>query len=334
MIDSRRWFFVGCVLLPLAMGAVWLNSCRSSSEDPARQAEAAGQAAAAAAGQGARASAPTFTEVGQVRFTGIEGVEGPITLADGHWSGEAYVAGGASRPEVLLLDFYLSGDLDGDGSMEAVVLLNLSTGGTGQLLHLAVVTSRNDALENRATVFVGDRIQLRGGRIDEGRIILDVVRAGAEDAACCPGEVTSLGWRLAAAGDLESIAVGGEPFRLSLAILADTEWVLRAWSSGEPAPEEPAVTLSFAEGQLAGHAGCNRYFASARDGEMPGDIIIGPAGATKMACPDPQMAVESRFLAQLAGVTKYSFVVGKLALSYEIEGQYGTMFCENGVTGG
>ena len=300
MIDSRRWFFVCCLLLALA----------------------------AAAGQGAQAGAPTFTEVGQSRFTGIEGVEGPIALADGRWSGEAYVAGGASRPEVLLLDFYLSGDLDGDGSMEAVVLLNLSTGGTGQLLHLAVVTSRNDALENRATVFVGDRIQVRDGRIDEGRIILDVVRAGADDAACCPGEVISLGWRLAAAGDLESIAVGGEPGRLSLAIMADTEWVLRAWSSGGPAPEGPAVTLSFAEGRLAGHAGCNRYFASAQDGDMPGDIIIGPAGATKMACPDPQMAVENRFLAQLAGVTKYSFVVGKLALSYKSEGQYGTMFFE------
>jgi heat shock protein HslJ len=326
MINSHRWFFVCDVLLVLAMAAVWLNGCRSSAEDQARQAEAAGRAASS--GQGAQASAPTFTEVGQARFAGIEGVEGPITLADGHWSGEAYVAGGASRPEVLLLDFYLSGDLDGDGSMEAVVLLNLSTGGTGQLLHLAVVTSQGDALENSATVFVGDRIQLRGGRIDEGRIILDVVRAGAEDAACCPGEVISLGWRLAPAGDLESVAVGGEPSRLSLAILADTEWVLRSWSSGEPAPEEPAVTLTYAEGQLAGHAGCNRYFASAQDGDMPGEIIIGPVGATKMACPDPQMAVENRFLAQLAGVTKYGFVVGRLALSYEVEGQYGTMFFE------
>jgi heat shock protein HslJ len=44
-----------------------------------------------------------------------------------------------------------------------------------------------------------------------------------------------------------------------------------------------------------------------------------------MACPEPAMAVEARFLQQLAGVNKFGFMIGQLALSYEIDGNHGVM---------
>ena len=39
-------------------------------------------------------------------------------------------------------------------------------------------------------------------------------------------------------------------------------------------------------------------------GDTPGDIMIGPAGSTRKMCPEAEMAVEQRFLEQLAGVTQ------------------------------
>jgi heat shock protein HslJ len=60
-------------------------------------------------------------------------------------------------------------------------------------------------------------------------------------------------------------------------------------------------------------------------GAMPGDVTVGAVGATRMACPAERMAVEGRFLKQLAAVKKLGFMAGQLALSYEADGVWGVM---------
>ena len=274
-------------------------------------------------------SVPTLEELKNTTYKGFKEVKGPVTLVNGKWEGEPYEKGVASRPEVTLVgDFRLTGDLDGDGTDEAVVLLNLTTGGTGQLLYLAVVDHHHGTLQNIATKLVGDRVQIRGGRIEDGRIFLDVVQAGPKDAACCPGEVTTQGWTLGSRGKLIPFRATDKPGRLTLATLGGAEWVLRAWDIDEPAPEAPEVTLMFTDGRFVGSGGCNRYFAQAKEGDLPGELVVGPAGSTRMACPEPVMAVETRFLAQLGHVKKFSFLVTRLALSYEKDGIWKTMLFE------
>jgi heat shock protein HslJ len=81
-------------------------------------------------------------------------------------------------------------------------------------------------------------------------------------------------------------------------------------------PAAPEVTLKIDGTRLVGSAGCNGYFAAVKAGDSPGDVKVGPAGSTRKMCPDAEMAVESRFLEQLAGVTQIRFVAGQLALSY------------------
>jgi heat shock protein HslJ len=68
--------------------------------------------------------------------------------------------------------------------------------------------------------------------------------------------------------------------------------------------------------RLAGTAGCNGYFAAVQAGDAPGDLKVGPAGSTRKMCPEAEMAVEQRFLEQLAFVNQVRFVAGQLALSY------------------
>ena len=269
---------------------------------------------------------PTLDELKNATYRGFEGLEGPVALVEGSWEGEPFDEGSAMRPGVHFLgDFRLDGDLDGDGGDETVVLLTESSGGSGTYLYLAVVERKRGALENVGTKVIGDRVQVRKARIAEGQILLDVLRAGPTDAACCPGELATVGWTLSSEGGLTAAAPSTEPERFSHEVIGGTEWVLRAWAFDEPAPAEPEVTLTFQDGRFSGKSGCNNYFASAEQGEMPGDVSVGPAGATRMACPEPLMEVESRYLQQLGAVNKIGFMATQLILYYEKDGVGGVM---------
>lgn len=266
------------------------------------------------------ASAPTPAELRNATYSGLQDLDGPVTLRDGSWEGEPYVPGGASRPTVTLgQDFRVVGDLDGDGVAEAVVVLVQSSGGTGSWYYLAAVKRVQEDVENVATVLLGDRVDLRRASIEEGALRVSVVRAGEGDPSCCPGELAELGWRLADR-ELEPIAGLGASGRLTLDALAGAEWVLRAWSPGETVPAEPEVTLSYEDGRLSGSSGCNRYTASATaGGELPGALAVGPVAGTRMACPEPTASIESRFLAQLGGARQFGFQLGRLVVTYETQ---------------
>ncbi len=99
--------------------------------------------------------------------------------------------------------------------------------------------------------------------------------------------------------------------RLSLAALAGTDWVLRAWDITEPAAEEPVVTLAYDAGRFAGTSGCNRYTGGVNEGTAPGELSVGLLAGTRMACPDAQASVESRFLEQLSGARTFGFRLGR-----------------------
>jgi heat shock protein HslJ len=271
-------------------------------------------------------SAPTLKELKNASYSGLEGMKGPVKLVDGRWRGRPYKKGSASRPVVTFVgDLELTGDLDSDGTDDAVVFLNYAPGGTGQLLYLAVMARKKAKIENLATALIGDRVQIRDVRIDQSRILVDVVQAGPTDARCCPGEVTTLGWTLEPGGKLNPLTVNAPLARLTLETIGETEWVLHSWDSKEPAPKQPTITLMFKDGRFAGSSGCNNYFAPAKAGTMPGDVEVGPVGTTRKSCPDKEMAVERRFLDQLTRVRKFGFLATRLALTWEKEGVWKTM---------
>lgn len=310
---------IGVVGLVGLVAVVWLAACQAAGDGSG---EGGGPEDVPSVGP------PTLEELENATYLGFEDPTS-VTLTDGTWTGEPYTEDSASRPEITLLrGFRVTGDLDQDNQEEAVTLLNLVSGGSGQLLYLAVIARRDGQPVNVATELVGDRVQVRGARTTGGRIYLDVVQAGPEDAACCPGEVATLGWELLPEGGLSSIAVAEEPARLSLETIGDTRWILREWNRGETAPEEPVVMLRYDDGRLTGASGCNNYFTTPTLGEMPGDVSMGPIGSTRMACPESEMAVEARFLSQLEGVNRYGFIAGKLMLGYEADDGSGVMIFE------
>ncbi len=216
------------------------------------------------------------------------------------------------------MDAVHEGDLNTDGSPEAAVLLLARSGGTGSFYYVAVVGFRNEEVTNLATRLVGDRVQLRAIRIEAGRMLLDVVQAGDEDPACCPGELATRVFELHE-DSLDEVDSGVPSGRLSIATISGSEWVLSSWTVDEEAPSEPRITLNTTDDQASGHAGCNSFTAVLTPGDMAGYFSIGPLAATRMACPPPEIAGEERFLKQLQAVSSFGFLGGRLALTYTLD---------------
>lgn len=275
--------------------------------------------AALAAGN---SDAPTDAELRNLAYAGI--LDEPVTLVEGRWEGEPFVEGGASRPRVeLVRALSSSGDLDGDGKEEAVVLLAESSGGSGVNGYLAVVGRREGRPVHLGTALVGDRVQVRAARVADGKIVLDVVQGGPDDAACCPSQLATRTFALK--GDsLEEVSrdVTGT---LSLAALDGTAWVLTHFSQTEPAPAEPAITLEVRDGRFGGSSGCNRYFGEPKAGDSPGAMSMGPVGGTRMACPEAIMIFETRYLQGLQSATRYGFLNARLSISWARDGDAGTL---------
>ena len=269
--------------------------------------------------------APTWDEAANASYTGI--YDEPVRLTDGEYEGKPFVEGGAARPRVgLVKDFRLVGDLTGDGSPDAVFLLYENSGGSGTFSYLTVLERAPEGVVSLGTSGVGDRVQIRSAGIRDGKVVLDVVQTGPEDAACCPGEKMSRTWTLGPEGLAEGAPVSEG--RLSLKDLSGLEWVLRSFGWDDPAPADPEITILFENGRLGGGSGCNTYFASAEEGEAPGDITIGAVGMTMMACEEVAMALEQRYHQALVGVVKYGFVAGRLALTSVGDDAVTTLFFE------
>lgn len=279
-------------------------ACGSGGTDTAPETEAQAPASPPA-------PAPALSELADATYEGI--YDEPITLAGGKWEGEPYEPGSAIRPTAgLVKHFRLTGDLNEDGREEAAVLLWETSGGSGTNLFLAAMARRGKEIEGLGTVLIGNRVQVRAGRVTDGRIELDLVQAGPDDAMCCPSQKATTTWSLGADGlALVKSEVTGT---LSLADLGGAEWVLTHLSRDEQVPSGAEITLVIEDGKVTGHGGCNGYFGEVT-GQAPGELSFSPFGATQMACPPPVMDLEQRYLAALGGTTSYSFLGGRLVLS-------------------
>jgi heat shock protein HslJ len=259
-------------------------------------------------------------------YSGFESIDGEVELRSGQWEGEPFAPGSASAPRVVFAgDLVARGDLDSDSRDEAVVVLTTSFGGTGVFHYLAVVAAEGEGNRNVATVAAGDRIQIRDLRIEEGRVLLDLVRAGPNDAACCPTEVVTLSYRFDG-GRLTGPEQIGERTMLSPAVLAGQTWRLSAWKRGEPA--QRSLTLAWSDGRFVCNAGCNQYSASVKATDDHGSLEVGQALSTRKYCGPEVMEDEQRFLELLPRVNRLWFYAGQLALGYGSGTDFGVMFLD------
>jgi len=257
---------------------------------------------------------PTLEQVRNAKVRGVQDGK-TVQLKQGVYEGAPYVAGGASRPRVLLLEkMTATGNLDKQAGEERVVLLSASSGGTGENIYVAVFGSKGGKVDNLGTALIGDRVRLRGLEIKESTIQIDVVQGGPDDPACCPTKLARRSYRLES-GVLKQIAsqVTGT---LSIAAIADVEWTLEEINGKPLASGLRPPTLKMTGTNAAGFGGCNRFSGTVKE-SAPGSITFGPLASTKMACPGEQMSLEDELMRGLGHVTSYTFLQGRLALGWQ-----------------
>lgn len=73
-----------------------------------------------------------------------------------------------------------------------------------------------------------------------------------------------------------------------------------------------AVTVSFEAGRVHGFSGCNQFMGSyTLEGER---LVLGVVGGTMMACPEPAMSVENRFLKSFSGALNVAVAGNRMTL--------------------
>jgi hypothetical protein len=87
---------------------------------------------------------------------------------------------------VSVTDFVTLGDLNADGTEEAVALVSENYGGTGVFVFLAVYAKMDDAWTFITSSIVDDRPELHELSITDGKIFLEAVIHGPDEPMCCP----------------------------------------------------------------------------------------------------------------------------------------------------
>jgi hypothetical protein len=106
-----------------------------------------------------------------------------VTLPNGTYKNEAdrYLVQLLNRPGLVQF-----GDVNGDRKEDAVVLMVINTGGSGQFVYLATVLDINGKATALPPVLLGDRVQPKSVAIETGQIAIDMVTQGPNDPLCCP----------------------------------------------------------------------------------------------------------------------------------------------------
>ena len=142
----------------------------------------------------------------------------------------------------------------------------LASGG-GDLVVFLAETACSDGMSDDSHPATA-RVSLPDGRFLAG--CCRVPRASGENADAVKLEGVS--WRLVSASGIDPATLG--------------------------ALRRP-ITALFASGRVAGASGCNQYSgAYALDGDR---VTVGPLVATKMACPEPALSIESAFQRAFSG---------------------------------
>jgi hypothetical protein len=129
-------------------------------------------------------SAINETELENIEYHSVSAQKGAVTLHRGVFRNKI---SGKSKAEIItaLSHSIAYGKLADKRDGAAAVLITMA-GGTEAFHDLAVVLKRGGKPRNIATTFLGDRIQIKSLSIENGYIIVDMIKHKKKDPMCCP----------------------------------------------------------------------------------------------------------------------------------------------------
>jgi len=101
-----------------------------------------------------------------------------VTLANGRAEREA-APGSATKVVTTLADQRVTGDVDGDGRPDTVVILVQQPGGSGTFYYVAVLLNASGGATATPAVLLGDRIKVNALRLDGRIVVVDLLDRSA-----------------------------------------------------------------------------------------------------------------------------------------------------------
>jgi len=247
---------------------------------------------------------PTEEELMNAQYLSDWFDEGYVQLENGTYSAPA-APDSASEITVNLTEQITYGQLN-NGSQVAAVVLVTEGGGSGSFFDLAIVEKSNNEIKNSAIAALGDRVQINSIKINDGKIVLDMVVHGPDDPMCCPTERKMVVYVLEGDNLIQesSTLISGE---IDEALLNITwEWQGSLYNDDTSSkPEDPTrYTIQFMEDStISIKADCNMVQGSYT---LQGNQITIETGiSTLAACPPDSL--DSEFLRDLTAASLYFF---------------------------
>jgi uncharacterized membrane protein/heat shock protein HslJ len=235
-------------------------------------------------------------------------INGRVKLSNGTYKGEI-VPGSASELIVMLSERVAFGDLNGDGTDDAAVVLITSPGGSGTFRHLGIVINEKGSPQHVASQLLGDRVKVKSLSVRSGEIAVQMMTHGPRDPMCCPTLLETRNYGLQE----------GKLVNAEVRELMKKKWALKSFGakdSEDPLVPGTVITLELsADGKLHGSGGCNRYFATYDIGS-DASLQIRGIGSTRMACPQEFMDQEMRYFEALQRVSAFKVQKDLLQLLY------------------
>jgi hypothetical protein len=104
-----------------------------------------------------------------------------VALVNGRAEREA-ASGSATKVTTTLADPRASGDVDGDGRPDTVVVLIYQPGGSGTFFYIAALLNVTGGVMTTPAVLLGDRIKVTGVKLDGRTIVVEVLDRTAGQA--------------------------------------------------------------------------------------------------------------------------------------------------------
>jgi len=121
---------------------------------------------------------------------------GRAVLKDGIYE-ESAAAGSAMKVTVRLESWRALGDVNGDGTSDAAVILKAESGGSGTFFYLAVVLNISGISQTLDAVFIGDRISIQTVEISDSKVeVVFLDRNTGESMSTAPSVRKSLFFRV------------------------------------------------------------------------------------------------------------------------------------------
>jgi hypothetical protein len=153
---------------------------------------------------------------------------GKAYLVDGQYR-EAAAPGAATEVVVKATTFYAVGDLDGDGSADAVIVLESDPGGSGVFFDLVPVLNRQGEPQVLTPLPLGDRVEVNGVTLKDGLVDVQILKHSPDDPQCCPSLDVTMRYRLGPNG---FISEGQDPSRTSAS--PDARKTVQSWTPTAP----------------------------------------------------------------------------------------------------